>query len=57
MRALQQISDGPREVSVCLFPPFLPHPLLLFHPKFAYQATAALNSQRHNYGRRCSRPA
>lgn len=29
----------------------------LFHPKFAYQATAALNSQRHNYGRRCGRAA
>lgn len=27
----------------------------LFHPKFAYQAAAALNSERHNYGRRCGR--
>lgn len=33
--------------------PYFASPFFLFHPKFAYQASTALNSQRHNYGRRC----
>lgn len=56
---LKQISD---ERMKCLVvaqrdPVLPPHTFLffLFHPKFAYQAAAALNSQRHNYGRRCGR--